>query len=270
MKKLLTPIIGMLIGFFLVFWSISSSGPLSAFIDPGSIVITFFGSMAAVAISFPVDNMKKIPSVIKELMIDQGDNRIEIIQLFSELSKKSRLNGVLSIEDDIQDLTNSTMQKGLQMVIDGKDGEIIKAQMELEMDLTDERYDIAPSLLNKWGEFAPAFGMIGTLIGLIVMLSELNDPSTIGIGMSTALITTFYGTILANLVFIPLASNLSSLAEDKLVTYEIVIDGVISMQEGQTPRDIEEKLKSYLSVQELSEMETSEPIILGNLQNQEV
>lgn len=270
MKKLITPIIGMLIGFFLVFWSISSSGPLAAFIDPGSIVITFFGSMAAVVISFPVDNMVKIPSVIKELMIDQGDNRIEIIQLFSELSKKSRLNGVLSIEDDIQDLTNSTMQKGLQMVIDGKDGEIIKAQMELEMDLTDERYDIAPSLLNKWGEFAPAFGMIGTLIGLIVMLSELNDPSTIGIGMSTALITTFYGTILANLVFIPLASNLSSLAEDKLVTYEIVIDGVISMQEGQTPRDIEEKLKSYLSVQELSEMETSEPIILGNLQNQEV
>lgn len=270
MKKLITPIIGMLIGFFLVFWSISSSGPLAAFIDPGSIVITFFGSMAAVAISFPVDNMKKIPSVIKELMIDQGDNRIEIIQLFSELSKKSRLNGVLSIEGDIQELANSTMQKGLQMVIDGKDGEIIKAQMELEMDLTDERYDIAPSLLNKWGEFAPAFGMMGTLIGLIVMLSELNDPSTIGIGMSTALITTFYGTILANLVFNPLASNLSSLAEDKLVTYEIVIDGVISMQEGQTPRDIEEKLKSYLSVQELSEMETSEPIILGNLQNQEV
>lgn len=270
MKNILTPIIGMLIGFILVFWSISSSGPLAAFIDVPSIVITFFGSMAAVAISFPIQNMLKIPSVIKELMLDQGDNRVEIIQLFAELSKKSRVNGVLSIEEDIQELENSTMQKGLQMVIDGKDGEIIKAQMELEMDLTSERYEIAPAVLNKWGEFAPAFGMIGTLIGLIVMLGELDDPSTIGSGMATALITTFYGTILANLVFIPLATNLSRLAEDKLITYEIVIDGIISMQEGQTPRDIEEKLKSYLSAQELSEMETSEPITLGNLQNQEV
>src|SRR5699024_366768 len=142
MKNILTPIIGMLIGFVLVFWSISSSGPLAAFIDVPSIVITFFGSMAAVGISFPIQNMLKIPSVIKELMLDQGDNRVEIIQLFAELSKKSRMNGVLSIEEDIQELENSTMQKGLQMVIDGKDGETIKAQMELEMDLTSERYEI--------------------------------------------------------------------------------------------------------------------------------
>lgn len=270
MRKFITPIVGMLIGFFLVFWSISSSGPIAAFIDVPSIIITFFGSMAAVVISFPQDNAMKIPGVIKELMFDQEENRVEIIQLFSELSKKSRVNGVLSIEDDIHELENTTMKKGLQMVIDGKDAELIRAQMELEMDLTDERYAIAPSLFNKWGEYAPAFGMIGTLIGLIIMLGELDDPSTIGSGMATALITTFYGTILANLVFIPLATNLSQLAEDKLITYEIVIDGVISMQEGHTPRDIEERLMTYLSAQELSEMETAEPITIGNLQNQEV
>lgn len=266
----MSPIIGMLVGFVLVFWSIASSGPLAAFVDVPSIVITFFGSMAAVVISYPLDSMAKVPSVIKELMIAPADNRLEIVQLFVEISKKSRMNGILSIEDNINELENVVMQKGLQLVVDGKDGEIVKAQMELEMDLTEERFEIAPSILNKWGEFAPAFGMIGTLIGLIIMLGELNDPSTIGAGMATALITTFYGTILANLVFIPLAENLSHLATDKLVTYEIIYEGVIAIQEGQTPRDIEEKLLTYLSAQELSAMETAEPITFGNLQKQEV
>ena len=270
MKKLLGPLGGMIIGFVLVFWSIASSGPLSAFIDAPSWIITFFGSMAAVIMSFPIDELMKVPKVIKEVMIDPADNRIEIVQLFSEFSKKSRLNGILSIESDIQNLENKTLQRGLQMVIDGKEGEIINEQIELEMDLTEERYQIAPLFLNKWGEFAPAFGMIGTLIGLIVMLGELDDPSLIGSGMATALITTFYGTMLANLVFLPLATNISQLISEKMVTYEIIHNGVIAMQEGQNPRDIEEKLKSYLTPKELEEMETSDPISLENLQKQEV
>lgn len=270
MKKLLMPLSGMVIGFVLVFWSITSSGPIAAFIDIPSLVITLFGSMSAVAISFPLDEISKIPKIFKELMLDQEDDRVELIQLFSELSKKARVNGVLSIEDDIQGLENETMFKGLQMVVDGKDGEVIQSQMELEMDLTEERYEVAPAFFNKWGEFAPAFGMIGTLIGLIVMLGELDDPSLIGSGMATALITTFYGTMLANLVFLPLATNLTQLATTKMVTYEIVLEGVVAMQESQNPRDIEEKLKSYLTTKELSEMEISEPVSLENLQKQEV
>ncbi|MEY8291426.1 motility protein A [Carnobacteriaceae bacterium 52-44] len=270
MKKLLMPLAGMIIGFVLVFWSITSSGPIGAFIDIPSIVITLFGSMSAVVISFPIKKMIEVPKIMKELLIDPDDNRIEMVQLFTEFSKKARVNGVLSIEDDIQALENETMFKGLQMVVDGKEGEIIKSQMELEMDLTEERYEAAPALFNKWGEFAPAFGMVGTLIGLIVMLGELDDPSLIGTGMATALLTTFYGTMLANLIFLPLATNMKQLATDKMITYEIILEGVIAMQEGQNPRDIEEKLKSYLTTQEVSEMESSEPVSLENLQKQEV
>lgn len=270
MKKLFMPIIGMIVGLALVFWSITSSGPLEAFIDGPSLVITLFGSFSAVIISFPIDKIKIVPKVIKELLIDQEDNRIEVVQLFTEFSKKARVNGVLSIEEDIQGLENEAMLRGLQMVVDGKEGEIINSQMELEMDLTEERYEIAPTMFNKWGEFAPAFGMIGTLIGLIIMLGELDDPSMIGSGMATALITTFYGTMLANIVFLPLATNMAQLVAEKMVTYEIILEGVKSMQEGQNPRDIEEKLKSYLSLQELREMELSEPISLENIQKQEV
>lgn len=270
MKKILTPLVGMIIGFILVFWSISSSGPIAAFIDIPSLVITLFGSMSAVMISFPLDEILKVPKVMKELLIESEDNRVEIVHLFTEFSKKSRVNGVLSIEDDIRDLENETMFKGLQMVVDGKEGDIIRSQMELEMDLTEARYDTAPALFSKWGEFAPAFGMIGTLIGLVVMLGELDDPSLIGSGMATALLTTFYGTMLANLIFLPLADNMKKLAASKMITYEIIYEGVIAMQEGQNPRDIEEKLKSFLSPKELAEMETSDSISLDNLQKQEV
>src|SRR5699024_1287526 len=151
-----------------------------------------------VFISFPLSDFSKFPKIIKELMIDEDDNRVELVQSFIELSKKSRVHGILSIEEDIQTTNNKMLQNGLQMVIDGKDGESVREQLELEIDLTEDKYKSAPSILSKWGEYAPAFGMIGTLIGLIVMLGELNDPSTIGSGMATALVTTFYGTVLAN------------------------------------------------------------------------
>src|SRR5699024_11296866 len=118
--------------------------------------------------------------VVKELLIDREDSRVEIVQLFSEYSKETRMNGVLSIEGDVQRLENEAMHRGLQMVVDGKEGEIVTSQMELEMDLAEDRYESAPNLFNKWGEFAPAFGMIGTLIGLVIMLGELDDPSLIG------------------------------------------------------------------------------------------
>src|SRR5699024_8522411 len=235
MKKIIVPFLGMIIGLVLVFWSITSSGPLSAFVDGPSFVITFFGSMSAVMISIPFGKIKSIPQVIKELLIDGEDSRVEIVQLFIEFSKKARMNGVLSIEDDVQRLENDVMHRGLQMVVDGKEGEIITSQMELEMDLAEERYESAPNLFNKWGEFAPAFGMIGTLIGLVIMLGELDDPSLIGSGMATALITTFYGTMLANLVFLPFANNMKLLISEKMITYEIIFEGVRAIQEGQNP-----------------------------------
>jgi len=270
MKKILTPMMGIIIGFVLIFMAISTNGSLQGFIDLPSLVITLLGSMSAVFISFPLDEIIKVPKVLKELVIASNDNRVDIVQAFSELSKKSRVNGVLSIEDDIQDLDNEMMIKGLQMVVDGKEGESLKQQLELEFELSEERYQVAPALFSKWGQYAPAFGMIGTLIGLIAMLGDLEDPSLIGSGMATALITTLYGTMLANLIFLPLAENVERLAEEKRVTNDIILEGIVSMQEGQNPRDIEEKLKSFLSSKEKREMETSEPTIVGNLEKQEV
>lgn len=270
MKKLITPIIWSVVGTGLVIWSISSSGPLTAFWDGPSVVITLFGSMSALFASFPFNEMKKIPKILKEVLIDADASRVELVQVFSELSKKARINGILSIESDVKTIENPMLARGIQMIVDGKDGEAIKNQLELEIDLIEEGYQSAPLFLNKWGDLAPAFGMIGTLIGLIVMLGELDDPSLIGTGMAVALLTTFYGSFLSNLVFLPLAANIEQLIENKMISYEIILEGVTSMQEGQNPRDIEEKLMAYLSVEEMVEYETSEPLEFSKLGNQEV
>lgn len=270
MKKILTPLIWSIVGTGLVIWSIASSGPLTAFWDTPSVIITFFGSMAALFASFPFDEIKKIPKILKEVLFDSEVSRVILVQSFNELSKKARVNGILSIESDVETIENPMLARGIQMIVDGKDGEAIKDQLELEIDLIEEGYQAAPLFLNKWGEFAPAFGMIGTLIGLVVMLGELDDPSTIGTGMAVALLTTFYGSFLANLVFLPLAGNIEQLIESKMTSYEIILEGITSMQEGQNPRDIEEKLKAYLSIEELVEYETSEPPVFSKLRSQEV
>lgn len=269
MKKFITPLIWSIVGTGLVVWSISSSGSLQGFWDVPSIIITLFGSMSAVLASFPFDELKKVPGVLKELLFKNDDSRVELVQVFNELSKKARINGILSIERDVGLIENPMLAKGVQMIVDGKDGEAIKNQLELEIDLIEESYSSAPLFLNKWGEFAPAFGMIGTLIGLIIMLGELDDPSTIGTGMAVALVTTFYGSFLSNLVFIPLASNIEQLISEKMISYEIILEGVTSMQEGQNPRDIEEKLKAYLLKEDQTELEISQPMIFGQLEKQE-
>lgn len=270
MKNFIVPLFWSIVGTVLVIGSIASSGPLSAFWDIPSVVITFFGSMSAVLMSFPLREIKKVPVILQELLFEEGDNRVEIIQLFSELSRKSRSKGILSIEDDLESVENPLLKNGVRMIVDGKEGEVIKSQLELEIDLIEESYEAVPLFLNKWGEFAPAFGMIGTLIGLIIMLGELDDPSLIGTGMAVALITTFYGAFLSNMVFLPMATNIQQLIDNRMITYEIILDGVLFMQEGKNPREIEERLKVYLAPKELEEYAASEPAAFTNLENQEV
>lgn len=264
MKKMLSPLLAMVAGFGLVLWSMLSSGPLEAFVDMPSIVVTLFGSFAAVLISFPLEDLKKLPKTFKEIVDDSDDDRVEIVHIFNEISRKSRMDGILSVEDDISKIDNEMLAQGIQMVIDGKDGDTIASLLDLELELREESYSIIPKVFNHWGEMAPAFGMVGTLIGLIAMLGELDDPSTIGGGMAVALLTTFYGAVFANLVFIPLASNIQQLASEKMIGYEIVMEGVLAIQEGANPRDLEDKLKSYLNDAELAEFnETAGADVLG-------
>ncbi|MBF7096314.1 motility protein A [Alkalibacter mobilis] len=247
MKKNFTAIIGLVAGFALIVISILMSGDIQSFVSLSSIVVTLGGSFCALLISFPLKDLMKLPKILKMLVIEPENDRKRLILIFSELARKARRDGLLALEDDIATMDDEFMISGLQMVVDGIDPDIIREILTLKMETTERRHRMGQNIFTKWGELSPAFGMLGTLIGLIVMLANLQDASSIGTGMAVALITTFYGSLTANLVFIPVASNLSVQTNEEMFSKEMAIEGIIEIQAGTNPRILEEKLMTYLS-----------------------
>jgi len=246
MKKNPVPPLALVIGVALIIWSINQGGSMSGFIDVPSLIITLIGSFCALLISFPFSDIKKIPIIVKKVISTTTDDKNELIEKFTELSRLARSNGILTLEQEISKIDNLILRDGLQMAVDGMDPTDIKSILEIKIENMEARHGVGQAIFLKWGEMAPAFGMIGTLIGLINMLSQLNDPSTIGSGMAVALITTFYGSFFANLLFIPIATNLKMQTEAELEVCDMIIEGVLSIQAGQNPRTIEQKLNGYL------------------------
>lgn len=255
MKKNLVPTIGLIAGFALIVWSIIIAGSINNFLNGPSLVITVFGSFAALIISFPFKSIKNIPNTLKLLLSSPEDNRQDLVVKFSELTRKARRDGLLALEDDIITTDDEFLKSGLQLVVDGVEPETIEEILELKLEATAKRHKVGQDVFAKWGELAPAYGMLGTLIGLIIMLSELDDPSSIGSGMATALVTTFYGSFLANLIFIPIANNLGILTEEEIFTGQMIIEGILEIQKGSNPRLLEEKLMTYLSPKEQKQIQ---------------
>ncbi len=251
MKKSFTAVIGLTLGAVCIVWSILKSGDIRGFWDFPSVVITLGGSFCALLISFPAKDLMKLPKILSMLVKKPENDRLRVITSFTELAKKARRDGLLALENDISTMDDEFMVSGLQMVIDGIDTDAIREIMTLKMDSIENRHRLGQSIFSKWGELAPAYGMLGTLIGLIVMLANMQDASTIGTGMAVALITTFYGSLLANLVFIPISNNLGVQTSEEMQSKEMVIAGIIEIQAGTNPRIMEEKLMTYLSPEEI-------------------
>lgn len=247
-KQDMLTIVGLLAGTILVFWGMTAGGAnLKIFFDPASIAITVGGSFASLLIAYPISAMKRVTKVIIQSFKENTMSSTEIINSFTNLSKKARREGLLSLEDEMAQLTNEFLKKGLQMVVDGLEPETIKEIMELEIEEMERRHTDGANMLKAWAAYAPAFGMIGTLIGLIQMLANLSDSSALASGMGKALITTFYGALLANLVLVPLAQNLNYKSSIEVNNREMMLEGILAIQSGVNPRIVEEKLTSYLS-----------------------
>ncbi len=162
-------------------------------------------------------------------------------------SEKARREGLLALEDDVDEIDDEFLKKGIQLVVDGTDPELVRNILNAELTALDQRHFEGKDLYEQWGFLTPAFGLIGTLIGLIVMLSRLEDKSSIGAGMSVALLTSLYGAILANLMFLPMAKKLEMSNNEELLMKEIMIEGILSIQSGDNPRIVKDKLASYLA-----------------------
>jgi chemotaxis protein MotA len=261
MKRRLDPmtVAGLIIGFGLLFFSIMLTerqepatgydilvANLKAFYDVPSILIVIGGTFATLMMMFPLSQIKKVPKHIL-ILIRPRQYKVEVyINRLVEIAKKARINGLLSLEADLEELSDPFLKKGLQMLVDGVDPEEVKNQLEAALDSLDERHSQDRSIYDKGAALGPAFGMIGTLIGLINMLKTLQDVESLGPNMSVALVTTFYGTVLANMIFMPISNKLRVRHEEEFLCMHIICEGIKAIQSGINPNLLYEKLTNIL------------------------
>ncbi|UII55207.1 flagellar motor protein MotP [Cytobacillus spongiae] len=258
MKKFdaLTPI-GIVVGIVMVIFGIASNAGISgfiSFIDPASMFIVFGGLSAGLLVSFTLKDLKHMFKVIRQSFSIKEESLSQLIRTFIGLSERARREGLLALESEIENVEDPFIRKGILLAVDGIEPDVISDIMNAEIVAMEERHRKGRSLLEKAGEYAPAWGMIGTLIGLVLMLKNLNDPTTLGPNMAIALLTTLYGSLLANLFFLPIAAKLQLKTEKEVFFKQIMIEGIIGVQSGQNPKILEEKLNAFLSTQELDDV----------------
>ena len=238
---------GMAAGFvFIALGIIFAKGNPGMFLDPASVMITLGGSFSALCVSNPLQRIFKIWVVAQNAFFPKKANPDELIITLVSFSEKARREGLLALEDDLGEVDDTFLRKGIQLVVDGTDPELVRRIMETELENIMSRHDEMRKIFEDWALFAPAFGMIGTLMGLILMLVNIEDKSAIGPGMSAALITTFYGVIVANLIMQPLANKLELVGNEEVLLKYIMIEGTLSIQSGDNPRIVKDKLISFL------------------------
>ena len=225
---------------------LTSGGSIGGIIDIPSILVTVGGSFFAL---FFCDSMKNVLGTFKVMgrcfkTFDYGEKNL--IQNMVALAEKARREGILALEEGLDDLDDAFLKSGLRMVVDGTDGNVIRSILENEMNQMEARHMVGINLVTQWAGFGPGFGMLGTVIGLIGMLNNLEDKSSLGPNMAVALVTTLYGSMLANWLFGPMAQKLISQNSAELRSREMVLEGVLSIQAGDNPRILAMKLLTYL------------------------
>lgn len=243
-------LVGLILGSILMLYGMLLGSSLKIFWDVSSVIITVGGSLSALLITYSLEEMKNMGKLFVQAFKEKKSSAKDIILQFTDLSKKARREGLLSLEDDISEMEDPFLKKGLQMVVDGIEPETIREILELEIGEMENRHDRGSGIYLAWGAYAPAFGMLGTLIGLIQMLANLTDVANIASGMGKALITTFYGSLIANLLCNPIATNLKQKSAKEVGEREMMLEGILAIQSGVNPRIVEEKLITYLPPKE--------------------
>ncbi len=244
----LATVIGVLAGFavMLIAILISPGATVKGFIDYPSIMVVLGGATAAVLTSSPVRQFFSVFRVTKNVFFNRQEDFSTIIELIVSLAETARRDGLLALEGRLEEIDNPFIVLGIQMAVDGTRPEVIEDIMRTEMEAVATRHRNGKTVLDQFGKYGPAFGMIGTLIGLIIMLGNMDDPAAIGPGMAVALLTTLYGAIMANLVCLPFADKLGFINKHELLCMEIIIRGIMGIQSGDNPRIIEQKLNTFV------------------------
>jgi len=216
------------------------------FLDLEAAIIVFGGAFTAMCIAFPKEKIFEFAKITSKAFQEPTASMVDMFKILVDLSAISRRDGILALEDKIANVPDAFLKKGLQMLVDGISSEVIKQSMESDIVYMEKRHEKGHAMWGKLGYFGPALGMVGTLIGLVKMLATLDDPSKIGGGMAVALLTTFYGAMLANFFALPLENKLVQRTLNELLYREMILSGLIAIQSGDSPRIVADKLKIFL------------------------
>jgi chemotaxis protein MotA len=240
-------IVGIVFGVGSIVMGILLGGTLNAFIDYPSMSIVFGGTLASTLVNYPMSDILSVIGITKNVFMQKELSAGELITKFVRYAELARKEGILALENEADKTVDEFIKKGLQLAVDGTSPELLRNILETELLYLEDRHKLGVGIYEAMGYYAPAFGMIGTLIGLINMLKTLDDPTNIGVGMAVALITTFYGAVFANLICLPIAGKLKKRSQNEVLVKEIVSEGILSIQSGDNPRVVGEKLKAFLS-----------------------
>jgi chemotaxis protein MotA len=243
----LTTIIGLVLGLAaLLVGYMWDGGHISALIVPSAMLIIFGGTAGAVAVSFPMSRLKEIPKALSMAFKETKREPAIIIGELVDMATVARREGVLALEQRAQEHQNSFLRDGLMMVVDGTDPELTRQILELEMDALEHHHEGWAKIFETAGGYAPAMGIIGTVMGLIHVLGNLSDPGTLGPAIAVAFTATLYGVSSANVVYLPLASKIKIRSKEQISEMELMLEGILALQAGENPQLIAKKLKSFL------------------------
>ncbi|MGA9595239.1 MAG: MotA/TolQ/ExbB proton channel family protein [Acidimicrobiia bacterium] len=231
----------------IVISTIMDGNSFGALIGPSSLVLVILGTVGVSFTGFQLKDIKPVPKGILLSFTGKEPDPSDAIDRLMKFAEIARKEGVLALEEQLETLDDLFMKLGLQQVVDGVDGDLVREVMEIELAALEERHAPVISFLKAMGGYAPTMGMLGTVVGLINMLGNLSDPEQLGIGMSLALLTTLYGVVFANLVFLPIAMKLQRLHDLEMAQKDLVMDGILAVQGGASPRMVVERLEAYIN-----------------------
>jgi len=240
----LATLIGLLGAFVIVFMSMVMSGDIAMFVNAPSLLIVIVGTIFVVLMKFGLGQFLGAFKVAGKAFMFKMDDPADLIDRIRELADMARKGGLLALEE--AEVENEFLQRGLQLLVDGHDQDVVRQMLGKDRDLAEERHDMSSKIFSAMGDVGPAMGMIGTLIGLVAMLANMDDPKSIGPAMAVALLTTLYGAMLANMFCIPIADKLKLRKGDEVLVKSLIIDALVAIQNGQNPRVIDSMLRTYL------------------------
>src|SRR5216683_5471639 len=242
-------LLGIVVGAGLVILSIflgEGVAGFKPFLNYEAFLIVMGGTFCSILVNYPIGQVFGIFKVLKKVMANTGEDTSEIVTTFVNFAKKGRTEGFLALEGDVKLLKNDFLKRGIQLVIDGSDQEFIRNMMETELGFIRERHQVGQEIFNSLGTYSPAFGIIGTVLGMIMMMSTLDDVAQVPRRMALCLAAAFFGLGSGYMFFLPMAGKLRRRSEEELLIKEIIIRGVLLLQSGVSPSIMEANLKAYL------------------------